>query len=96
MKYSLAKSIFQLFDQTIHNDLNEILLKKSKLIQQNKITENYCSQVILIVEHIRFTLKLKNIFQKQNQFHLKQFKFRFISFFFNNNIYSSFSLKKSN
>ncbi|CAF4982781.1 unnamed protein product, partial [Rotaria sp. Silwood1] len=74
IKYSLSKLIFELLDKKINEKLTEIFFKKSlKNIQENE----YPLQVILLVEHILFSLILeKQINKNKKKLFIQNMKFK--------------------
>jgi len=77
IKYSLAKLIFELFDKKINEQLEEILFKQTSINSKEK---NYPLQIILLVEHILFSLILEKQIGKKGKLFIRNLKF--VLFFF--------------
>ncbi|CAF4642114.1 unnamed protein product, partial [Rotaria sp. Silwood2] len=73
IKYSLAKLIFELLDKKVNEQLTEILFKKTLINSKEK---DYPLQVILIVEHILFSLILEKQIKKQTKLFIRNMKFK--------------------
>jgi len=73
IKYSLAKLIFELFDQKINEQLEEILLEQT-IINSSQETK-YPLQVHLLVEYIFFGLTLKKQIQSKGKLFIRNLKF---------------------
>ncbi|UJR29306.1 hypothetical protein I4U23_010520 [Adineta vaga] len=74
MKYSLAKLVFELFDEKINEQLNQILFKQTAKISNEK---SYPLQVQLLVEHIFFYILTKFI---ENETNLTLNSYEWLSF----------------
>ncbi len=84
IKYSLAKLIFELFDKKINEQLEEILFKQTSINSKEK---NYPLQIILLVEHILFSLILEKQIEKKGKLFIRNLKF--VLFFFSSKIISN-------
>lgn len=72
IKYSLAKLIFQLLDKKINEQLEEILFQQSSI---NSKEIKYPLQVLLLVEHILFSLTLEKQIEKHSKLFIRNMKF---------------------
>ncbi len=77
IKYSLAKLIFELFDKKLNEQLEEILFKQTSINSKEK---NYPLQILLLVEHILFSLILEKQIGKKGKLFIRNLKF--VLFFF--------------
>ena len=84
MKYSLAKSVFQLFDEQIKNRLENFLTKKTL---QTSNDQSYPLQVRLLVEHVFFCLTIQKHIENQSHTSIRNIKFVF--FFFLHSLHSN-------
>ncbi|CAF1514427.1 unnamed protein product, partial [Adineta ricciae] len=71
MKYSLAKSVFQLFDEKIENRLENFLTKKTL---QTSNDRSYPLQVRLLVEHVFFSLTMQKHIENQSYTPMRNIK----------------------
>ncbi|CAF1088574.1 unnamed protein product [Rotaria sordida] len=73
IKYSLSKLIFDLLDKKINEQLTEIFFKKTLI---NPKENKYPKQIILLVEHILFSLILEKQIKKKTKLFIRNMKFK--------------------
>jgi hypothetical protein len=75
IRYSLAKLIFEYFDEKINNQLEEILCEQTSVTPKDN---PYPLQVLLLVEHIFFGSILEKQIEKKSKLFIRNLKFVFL------------------